>query len=121
MPCFMLILSLPYSLYCIYVNSLSSLGYKTSRITGGVGGPGLSLLLLNWVRFCNSPWLLVCPFITISKKWSFKRNSQISKPLLHFKNRGSGGFTCLLKIHLFENCYKSAYLEPRAITKTPQI
>ena len=27
----------------------------------------------------------------------------------------------LPKLHLFENCYKSAYLEPRAITKTPQI
>ena len=73
---------------------LSSVCYKTTQTTGGVGVAG------------------ACP---PTSKWSFRRKSGTSRPpifeVLEF----------LPNLHLCGNCYKLAYLEPRTITKTSPV
>ena len=88
---------------------------KTALISGCVGGAG------EWSHTCTLGTYLLCPkyadLLQFPNKWSFGRN--FSNFFSHFYYNKSCNFLnkFLPKLHLFGNCYKSAYLESRGITK----
>ena len=111
--------------YTLSLKSLfshSAVYYKTALNTGSVGrawaAPPTSKLgtILSWPLALS---------MTIYSNFQINGTSgeTLKPPDPRFlkQNRGLDVSEFLPKLHLFGNCYKSAYLEPRALTKTSSI
>ena len=100
----------------------SSVCYKTSLNTGGVGQAGAAPPTSKLEKFLSWPLAL-----SMSIYSNFQINGASGEtlkppdPRFLKQNRGLEVSKFLPKLHLFGNCYKSAYLEPRALTKTSPI
>ena len=100
----------------------SSVCYKTSLNTGGVGRAGAAPPTSKLGKFLSWPLAL-----SMSIYSNFQINGASGEtlkppdPRFLKQNRGLEVSKFLPKLHLFGNCYKSAYLEPRALTKTSPI
>ena len=114
-----------YNISTLYLKSLSghsSVCYKTSLNTGGVGWAGAVPPTSKLGKFLSWPLTL-----SMSIYSNFQINGTSGEtlktpdPRFLKQNRGLDVSEFLPKLHLFGNCYKSAYLEPRAMTKTSPI
>ena len=100
------------------LSGLSSVCYKTTQIAGGVGGTGAAPPTSKLRTFLSRPLALSKP---IYSNFQINGTSEetLKRPDPYFASK-IGGLEVsefLPKLHLFGNCYKSAYLEPRALTK----
>ena len=104
------------------LSGLSSVCYKTTQIVGSVGGTGAAPPTSKLGTFLSRPLALSKPIYS-----NFQINGASGEtlkppdPRFLKQNRGLEVSKFLPKLHLFGNCYKSAYLEPRALTKTSPI
>ena len=106
----------------ISVSGLSTVCYKTTLNTGRVGWAGAAPPTYKFGKFLS--WPLALSMSTYSNFQINGASGETLKPpdpRLLKQNRGPEVSTFLLKLHLFGNCYKSTYLEPRTMTKTSQI
>ena len=112
----------PYTLSLKSLSGHSSVCYKTSLNTGGVGQAGAAPPTSKLEKFLSWPLAL-----SMSIYSNFQINGASGEtlkppdPRFLKQNRGLEVSKFLPKLHLFGNCYKSAYLEPRALTKTSPI
>ena len=97
----------------------SSVCYKTSLNSGGMGQAGAAPPTSKLEKFLSWPLAL-----SMSIYSNFQINGASGKilksPDFYFASK-IGGLKVsefLPKLHLFGNCYKLAYLEPRAIKKS---
>ena len=111
-----------YTLSLISLSGLSSVCYKTTQIAGGVRGTGAAPPTSKLRTFLSRPLALSKPIYS-----NFQINGAsgetLKRPDPYFASK-IGGLEVsefLLKLHLFENCCKLAYLEPRVLTKTSPI
>ena len=92
------------------------------QIAGDVGGTGAVPPTSKLEKFLSWPLAL-----SMSIYSNFQINGASGEtlkppdPRFLKQNRGLEVSKFLPKLHLFGNCYKSAYLEPRALTKTSPI
>ena len=111
-----------HTLSLISLSGLSSVCYKTTLTTGGVGvaraGPPTSKLgtLLLWSLALSMPI-----YSNFQINGASGETLKPPDPLFLKQNRDLEVSEFLPKLHLFGNCYKSAYLEPRTITKASPI
>ena len=104
------------------LSGLSSVYYKTTQIAGGMGGNGAVPPTSKLGTFLSRPLALSKPIYS-----NFQINGTSGKtlkppdPRFLKQNRGLEVSEFLPKLHLFGNCYISAYLEPRTITKVSPI
>ena len=101
------------------LSGLSSVCYKTTQIAGGVGGNGAAPSTPKLGTFLSRPLALSKP--TYSNFQINGVSGETLKPPDPYFASKIGGLEVsefLPTIHLFGNCYKSTYLEPRTITKT---
>ena len=117
--------SIKLNLYTLSLKSLSghsSVCYKASLNTGGVGQAGATPPTSKLEKFLSRPLALSKPTYS-----NFQINGVSGEtlkppdPYFASKIRGLEVSEFLPKLHLFRNCYKSTYLEPRALTKTSPI
>ena len=104
------------------LSGLSSVCYKTTQITGGVGGNGAASPTSKLGTFLSRPLALSKP--TYSNFQINGASGETLKPPDPYFASKIGGLEVsefLPKLHLFGNCYKSTYLEPRTITKISPI
>ena len=104
------------------LSGLSSVCYKTMQIAGGVGGNGAAPPTSKLGTFLSRPLALSKP--TYSNFQINGVSGETLKPPDPYFASKIGGLEVsefLPKLHLFGNCYKLAYLEPRALTKTSSI
>ena len=100
----------------------SSVCYKTSLNTGGVGQAGAAPPTSKLEKFLS--WPLALSMSIYSNFQINGASGETLKPPDPYFASKIGGLEVsefLLKLHLFGNCYKSTYLEPRAMTKTSPI
>ena len=106
----------------ISLSGLSTVCYKTTQNTGSVGRAGAAPPTCELGKFLSWPLAL-----SMSIYSNFQINGTSGEtlkppdPRFLKQNRGLDVSEFLPKLHLFGNCYKSAYLEPRALTKTSSI
>ena len=104
------------------LSGLSSVCYKTTQIAGGVGGNGAAPPTSKLGTFLSRPLALSKP--TYSNFQINGVSGETLKPPDPYFASKIGGLEVsefLPKLHLFRNCYKSTYLEPRALTKISSI
>ena len=110
------------TLYLKSLSGLSSVCYKTTQIAGGVGGNGAAPPTSKLGTFLSRPLALSKP--TYSNFQINGVSGETLKPPDPYFASKIGGLEVsefLPKLHLFGNCYKSTYLEPRAMTKISPI
>ena len=100
----------------------SSVCYNSNQIAGGVGGIGSAPPTSKLETFLSRP-LALSKHIYGDFRIYGALGETLKPPDPRFlkQNRGLEVSKFLPKLHLFGNCYKSAYLEPRALTKTSPI
>ena len=111
-----------YTLCPISVSGLSTVRYKTTQNTGSVGRAGAAPPTYKLGKFLS--WPLALSMSTYSNFQINGASGETLKPPDPYFASKIGGLEVsefLLKLHLFGNCYKSTYLEPRAMTKTSPI
>ena len=104
------------------LKSLSSVCYKTTQIAGVVGWTGAAPPTSKLGTFLSRPLALSKP--TYSNFQINGVSGETLKPPDPYFASKIGGLEVsefLPKLHLFGNCYKSTYLEPRAMTKISPI
>ena len=111
--------------YTLSLKSLSlllSVCYKTTQTTGSVGVAGACPPTSELGKFLLWSLALSMPIYS-----NFQINGALGEtqkppdPYFASKIWGLEVSKFLPRLHLFGNCYKSAYLEPRTITKTSLI
>ena len=101
---------------------LLSVCYKTTQTTGGVGVAGACPPTSELGKFLLWSLALSMPiYNNFQINGALEETRKPPDPKLLKQNRGLEVSEFLPKLHLFENCYKSAYLEPRTITNTSPI
>ena len=111
-----------YTLSPISLSGLSTVRYKTTQNTGSVGRAGAAPPTYKLGKFLS--WPLALSMSTYSNFQINRASGETLKPPDPYFASIIGGLEVsefLLKLHLFGNCYKSTYLEPRAMTKTSPI
>ena len=106
----------------ISLSGLSSVRYKTTQNTGSVGRAGAAPPTYKLGKFLS--WPLALSMSTYSNFQINGASGETLKPPDPYFASKIGGLEVsefLPKLHLFGNCYKSTYLEPRAMTKTSPI
>ena len=106
----------------ISLSGLSTVRYKTTQNTGSVGRAGAAPPTYKLGKFLS--WPLALSMSTYSNFQINGASGETLKPPDPYFASKIGGLEVsefLLKLHLFGNCYKSTYLEPRAMTKTSPI
>ena len=99
-----------------------SVRYKTTLNTGSVGWAGAAPPTCELGKFLS--WPLALSMSTYSNFQINGASGETLKPpgpRFLKQNRGLEVSEFLPKLHLFGNCYKSTYLEPRAMTKTSPV
>ena len=115
-----LLLRITLSLKSLY--GLSSVCYKTTQTTGGVGVAGACPPTSKLGTFLLWPLALNMPIYRhFQINGALGETRKTSHPLLLKQNRGLKVSEFLPKLSLFGNCYKSAYLELRTMTKMSSI
>ena len=106
----------------ISLSGLSSVRYKTTQNTGSVGRAGAATPTYKLRKFLSWPLALsMSTYSNFQINGASRETLKPPDPRLLKQNRGLEVSTFLPKLHLFGNCYKSTYLEPRTMTKTSQI
>ena len=111
-----------YTLSPISLSGLSTIRYKTTLNTGSVGWAGAAPPTCELGKFLS--WPLALSMSTYSNFQINGASGETLKPpgpRFLKQNRGLEVSEFLPKLHLFGNCYKSTYLEPRAMTKTSPV
>ena len=106
----------------ISLSGLSTVRYKTTQNTGSVGRAGAAPPTYKLGKFLS--WPLALSMSTYSNFQINGASGETLKPPDPYFASIIGGLEVsefLLKLHLFGNCYKSTYLEPRAMTKISPI
>ena len=106
----------------ISLSGLSTIRYKTTLNTGSVGWAGAAPPTCELGKFLS--WPLALSMSTYSNFQINGASGETLKPpgpRFLKQNRGLEVSEFLPKLHLFGNCYKSTYLEPRAMTKTSPV
>ena len=111
-----------YTLSLKSLYGLSSVCYKTTQTTGGVGVAGACPPTSELGKFLLWSLALSMPIYS-----NFQINGALGEtrkppdPRFLKQNRGLEVSEFLPKLHLFGNCSQSAYVKPMTVTKTSPI